>query len=247
MTMTAGTVARLALGALLAAGCGPTIAAQARRPAVYTYKEAEGPKIDVTIGIVGATLSTPMQVRLAGGAANSGFTADSPCFAGFKAGLTRTLYELMIEKGMNTRGPFPDLFTMTFPDKKGSDLVIQPELDFVVESSQLSSESQMFSVKYRYHLAIGGSLALNAFEPLSKEKMWFKGIDLPPVSRDIDVEVAGGEAGLRDINTVLQNACDDVLLAFYGSAMPQISRYFSADEMASLKRQSQELRQKKAY
>ena len=96
-------------------------------------------------------------------------------------------------------------------------------------------------------MTIGGALTLSALEPLSKEKMWFKKVELPQTVRTIAIETEGGDKGLESVNNALANACDEVLVAFFNSSMPQISRYFSADEMASLKRQSQELRQKKTY
>jgi hypothetical protein len=43
--------------------------------------------------------------------------------------LPSALTDLITAKGMTYRGPFEQLDTMTFPDKKGSDLALYPEIE----------------------------------------------------------------------------------------------------------------------
>jgi hypothetical protein len=41
--------------------------------------------------------------------------------------------EILLAKGFNTKGPFVSLNDMTFPEKKGSDLLLYPEFDFQIQ------------------------------------------------------------------------------------------------------------------
>jgi hypothetical protein len=41
--------------------------------------------------------------------------------------------EVLLAKGFNTKGPFVSLNDMTFPEKKGSDLLLYPEFDFQIQ------------------------------------------------------------------------------------------------------------------
>ncbi|MBI3185570.1 MAG: hypothetical protein HYZ28_25810 [Myxococcales bacterium] len=173
--------------------------------------------------------------------------AEDNCVAEFRDGFKQNLYEMMVAKGMNTRGPFAELGEMTYPEKKGSDLAIVPDLNFKIAFERLGGSAGWSSVKYVFKVTVLGDLVLSAVEPLSGEKMWFKKIDLPSRSRTTTIETAGGTEGLPAIQNALNNECGALLRSFFDSAMPAVSKYLSAEEMAQLKRQSQELRTKKVF
>lgn len=220
---------------VLLLGCAGCASPQtvARRPPVYNYKEAQAAKVDVTIGIVKSTKPANF--------------APGDCGADFADNFDKTLYEMMLAKGMNTKGPFGSRDEMTFPDKKGSDLLVAPQLELKIAFTETGSSAHMNSVSITYDIVFGGALVLTAIEPLSAEKMWFKRIELPTTTKKVEIQSAGGGKDAASVANQLNNACDATLMDFYNKSMPEVSRYFSADEMLNLKKQSQELREKKAY
>ncbi len=90
--------------------------------------------------------------------------------------LPSALTDLITAKGMTYRGPFEQLDTMTFPDKKGSDLALYPEIELEAlwEVSNYRAENRGFingstvgvcDVK----LSSKGRVSFVVIEPLSKE------------------------------------------------------------------------------
>lgn len=218
-------------------GCGGA-QTTAETPVQFSYTEPQAEKVDVTLGIV----------RPSGAGTTEMLMKDNDgCFAKFASSFKQTLYDMMIAKGMNTTGPFDDIDEMTFPQKKQADLVIAPRFDFSYDAKQVDASSGWSTVTYKYHVSIGGSVSLDVLEPLSKEKMWTKKIDLAPAEDDIEIDTAGGNEGISGINSGLTRQCQRTLKAFYDEAMPKISKYFSSEELALLKKQSNELREKKVY
>src|SRR5450759_5661524 len=110
---------------MLELGCS-TVSGVSRKPPVYSFQEPSGQKVEVTIGILSAANSVSMQSRRING----------PSIVAFREAFTKNFYEMMVAKGMNTRGPFGSIDEMTFPDKKGSDLVVLPELDLTYANTQ---------------------------------------------------------------------------------------------------------------
>src|ERR1039457_4843581 len=98
--------------------------------------------------------------------------------------LPSALTGLITAKGMTYRGPFEQLDTMTFPDKKGSDLALYPEIELEAlwEVSNSRAENRGFingstvtvcDVK----LSSKGRVSFVVIEPLSKETLWRKTVN----------------------------------------------------------------------
>ena len=224
---------------LLFVGCSPTQQI-VKQTGVYSYNEPKGTKIDVTLGILVSSYSHQTQTSFV--------QAGQPQSVNeFASAFNKNFYDMMIDKGINTLGPFKNLDEMTFPEKKNSDLVVSPEINFVFSTAQLSTQSKMNSVVYSYNISVGGSLDISILEPLSKERMWLKKLDLENLEKSMTFELKGSQNNAANINTYTNNAYVDLLNIFFNTSFPTISKYFSAEELLVLKKQSQELREKKSY
>jgi hypothetical protein len=115
---------------LALAGCMP---AAAPPPPIAAYQPswtyappAKGPKLDVTLGIVAPQFKAGTEMY------RDHFKDDETVKAMLRA-MNASFNEVLVAKGFNTTGPFDSLNDMTFPDKKGADLLLYPEFDFQVE------------------------------------------------------------------------------------------------------------------
>jgi hypothetical protein len=191
--------------------------------------------------------------------------------------LPSALTDLITAKGMTYRGPFEQLDTMTFPDKKGSDLALYPEIELEAlwEISNSRAENRGFingstvtvcDVK----LSSKGRVSFIVIEPLSKETLWRKTVNVdaqevmvpnqtgqicsmqiqkgqtPPAGIPLTAQALSNSSGPK-LDGELGNAYRKMLEATFNSVMKGIDTYVNTEEFASLKHQSQELREKKVY
>lgn len=83
-------------------------------------------KLGVTVGVISPQFT-------AGASLYQQAYRDDEVVKAMLSGMSATFNEVLIAKGFNTKGPFVSLNDMTFPEKKGSDLLLYPEFDFQVQ------------------------------------------------------------------------------------------------------------------
>ncbi len=264
-----GRVARsiLTIGAIaVAAACNRAAEAPPVTPYTpkYVYQSAAPAqqKQEVSIAIVNPILK--------------GMVAGADGIDMLKA-LPSALTDLITAKGMTYRGPFEQLDTMTFPDKKGSDLALYPEIELEAlwEVSNYRAENRGFingstvgvcDVK----LSSKGRVSFVVIEPLSKETLWRKTVNVDAQEMMVPnqtgqichMQIQKGQTSPAGIPLTAQalssnsgpalegelgNAYRKMLEATFNSVMKGIDTYVNTEEFASLKHQSQELREKKVY
>jgi hypothetical protein len=208
----------------------------------YQYPASAGTAADVTIAIVRA--------RDAGGLTKSNDTGAAQHALAFNEAMTAQFQELLNKRGFKQRGPFDDLNSMTFPDKKGSDLTLTSEVNISVALPKLDAEarqsmpllgSYFMVIKYTGPCTASGFVSFLLLEPLSGEKIWVKKVDVPPTQVD-----CSGEASENDY-TIIKNGVGRVLEKVFPVIMQKAWDYLSTEEVVLLKNQSQELRTKKVY
>ncbi|MCA9543725.1 MAG: hypothetical protein KC613_05025 [Myxococcales bacterium] len=250
------TLTRLALAtaAALLVACGP---APKPRPKVkpytpsfsYTAAQAAGP-LDVTVGVVGAEFTGDGETWWRQ-------NRDDEVARRMVASLRASFTELLSRKGFRVAGPYDSLANMTFPEKKGSDLVLFATLD-ITASAQASDQNTDASRNFltgqvtttqtcKIAYALQGDISLIVKEPLSGEKMWVKRLEV--MQKTQPVQVTGNAclgAGVPD-GVEVKNAWARMHEATYKQVMGALDRYVSGEEFQVLQRQAQELRAKKAY
>jgi hypothetical protein len=191
--------------------------------------------------------------------------------------LPSALTDLITAKGMTYRGPFEQLDTMTFPDKKGSDLALfaEIELEALWEVSNYRAENRGFingstvgvcDVK----LSSRGRVSFVVIEPLSKETLWRKTVTVDPQEVAVPnqtgdicrMQIQRGQPPAQGVPLTAQalsgntgpkldgelgNTYRKMLEATFNSVMKGIDTYVNTEEFVALKHQSQELREKKVY
>jgi hypothetical protein len=282
------------LGSL--AHCGPQPSAAAPAPAAaapkpyqpnFSYKptSTSATKLDVTIGVV--LPSTPASATAA--ATYLKANQNDEVVKGMLSAMGASFAEILIAKGFNTKGPFMSLNEMTFPEKKGSDLLLYPEFDFEVtlqttnlqkaapppaasaakpESKNTTNVMDLFGGGEKKPepapaapaaagrtgdtcdlvLTVTGNVLFVAQEPLSSERMWIKRLDVSAAKQTFNGQVGapcGGAQGEWSLE--VHDAWAKAHEVVYQSAMKSLDNYVNGEEFQGLKKQSDELRQKKTY
>lgn len=232
-----------AVAAMLLTGC---VTSQARRYAAsfdYTPpKEAKPAAANVTFAVV-----------------NANYPELIPLFQQFGQNMSQDFFEILTSRGYTVRGPFRKFDDITFTDKKGSDLILMPELQITGDASGLQWEQSFGAALLGANgytgegdLLIKGRVNLVVAESLSREKMWTKSVDIPPLTVHID-ETKMYSAPNIPVETLLQNEnviYNDVakaLEAQYKTILDKAYQYLDPDEMQLVKKQSLEIRNKKVY
>lgn len=156
-------------------------------------------------------------------------------------------YELLTNKGFTLSGPYTDLATMTFPEKRNVTLVVQAEfhVQWNTHPVQVSTSGWNGRSACQLEVAATGNVTLFAVEPLSQQRMWNRRIDLtvPGATTEQiqnDVWCVGGHDGNPPAS--LANAFVRANEAVYQQAMAGMDRYVSAEEFQSLARDVEHLR-----
>jgi hypothetical protein len=203
---------------------------------------------------------------------NAKYSEDQPWikyspFTEFSKNLNLDFQEALSARGFTVRGPFKTYDDMTFPDKKGSDLVLQPILEVHVKKDLYYEKIFLrASYKLKGSVTIGGRVTLSLTESLSNERMWFKSIELTDVRVPIVGQTVypGNTLGLtrpeeytevvNATNTNINWSDPDIVNALgkpleetYSKLMQMAWDYLDPEEMALVKKQAEEIKKKKVY
>lgn len=206
-------------------------------------QQAKPAAANVTFAVVGATFPG----------------STSTLFQQFTQNISQDFFEILTSRGYTVRGPFQTYDDITFPDKKGSDLILMPELQINWDTRNLRWEPSFGAAlfgKSAYtgegNLVLTGRINLVVAESLSHEKMWTKSVDIPPLTVRVD-ETAAYSIPNVPIQQLLEsepsvyNPVAKALEMQYKIILDRANQYLDPDEMQIVKKQAQEIRIKKVY
>ncbi len=219
----------------------------------YSYKTtapASAP-VDVTVAIVNPVVKGRVQ---------------EPDGAEMLKALPTAIADLVTAKGMKYRGPFDQLDTLTFPDKKGSDLALYAEVEVDAgwtpansrqeQSTNYLTSSVSFTQVCDIAIKTKGRVSFVVVEPMTGESLWRKTVQIPESTKTVapvkgtmclTSPVLGIEKTDPNQETEVNNTYRKELEAVFQATMKGIDAYMNAEEFGVLKGQSQELREKKVY
>jgi len=249
-------------------------AAPPRKPDVPPYNAdfsyrtpASGRKLDVTIGIISP------QWTASGTLFRENHKGDD-VLKNMLSSMSASFNEILLAKGFNTKGPFLALNDMTFPEKKGSDLLLYPEFDFQIEM-KIENARNLAQPEARRSggsgvavltslinsgggdplerqscdavITVNGNIVFVAQEPLSGERMWIKRLDVSKGSERFADQHGALCSDVHKLNQEMKNAWAKAHEIVYQNSMKALDNYVNGEEFQLLKRQSLELRARKAY
>jgi|GEM_PF-2947524 len=252
-TRSVATMLVLLVGmSLLATACATGKAAAPPPPAynpTYRYALAPSPKdrVDVTVGLVSPQFT----------GAGEAYWAESkrdPVVIRMRQSLTSSLEELLSSKGFTVTGPYDDIDSMTFPEKKGADLMLYPLMNidsgYAINNVRVERDVDLLgnvsaTTVCDVTIAPSGAVQFVAAEPLSGEKMWIKKVDITQPSQSF--RGTGKVCQKQGVTQEMRNAWGRAHEQLFQKVMKSIDRYVNTEEFVMLKKQAQELREKKAY
>jgi neuraminyllactose-binding hemagglutinin len=182
-----------------------------------------------------------------------------PIFQQFGQNMSQDFFEILTARGFTIRGPFRTYDDVTFTDKKGSDLLLIPDLQISGDGSGIKWEPSLGAALFgktgytgEGNLVIKGRVNLVVAESMSKEKMWTKSVEIQPVTVPIEETrmYASPSISVRDLITnedAIYNSVAQALETQYKTILENAYRYLDPDEMQLVKKQSQEIRTRKVY
>jgi hypothetical protein len=241
------------LGIVILQGCAIQTATKKEEPAYvppsFSFtppSTAPAGSADVTFAIVNASYSE-----------NQPWTGEWP-FTDVSKNMSLDFQQIVSARGFSVRGPFASYDEMTFPDKKGSDLVLQPTLEIRLDIRNvryneirppLLSLQTRSTYSLRGNAVISGRVTLSLMESLSKERMWFKSVELAQTAIPIEGEKAywtpPGGVDLSDPG--IAKPLGKTMEALYAKVMQAAWNYLDPGEMRLVKKQAEEVKKKKVY
>jgi hypothetical protein len=183
----------------------------------------------------------------------------------FQSAMGADFQEILAAKGFTARGPFGSYQEITFPDKKGTDLVLVADIDVTIDDLGRKADwhASLFgpnTFTFSGAVQLGGRINLHLAESLSDEKMWTKSVALPAkqvawtgtASYQNPTNPNATTIGLPPFHQHFSDpgftrAIGPELESYYATVMNAAWNYLNPEEMALVKRQSAEIRQKKVY
>lgn len=184
-------------------------------------------------------------------------------FSDFSKAMSADYNESLTAKGYSVRGPFEYYDQVVYNDKKESDLLLQVEIDFDINSSNVNwvyapewvsgkGRYAVYKASYTYsgYFILSGKVNLVAAEPLTKEKLWAKSIPLKqkevhivPFYKSPDKNFNLGFS--RDPGVI--NPMIEALQDYYKQVFNTSWNHLDPNELAPLKKEVLEIREKKKY
>jgi hypothetical protein len=203
------------------------------------------------------------------------FVSNIALFQSFAEKMGQDFYEVVSARGFGVRGPFATYDQMTYPDKKGSDLLLMPELTVRLDTSRLTWKEQVNGGDFtrallgdkrtRYkaegQVILGGRINLVVAESLSTERMWTKSVEIAPIEITLqttgnyftmfnrnDTAVGDSEAAmLLNNEPQLYSDVAKALEAQYKIILTAVYNYLDPEEMRMVNKQADEIRKRKVY
>ncbi|HEX7456263.1 MAG TPA: hypothetical protein VF303_02245, partial [Candidatus Nanoarchaeia archaeon] len=192
----------------------------------------------------------------------------------FSSSIGSGLDQILVAKGMTTKGPYGSLDELPYPDKKNSNLTLT-ETVFIQTVEQADANAPRYGQPNTYYTNSQGKnvlcevqsgkltaevwLTFELREPLSAEKMWIKRLDLGTLERSYKVGVEKymyqdpgnpwvqqWRYGEEQFNTK-PDALASILNEVYPNIMKSAWVYLDTEELLKLNEKVKEIRQLKRY
>lgn len=272
-------VVAVALGLLFSIfGCA-TSSVQKDRGQLNLAYEFKGPKEtrkDYPIGIVKPNIPTSVERQqpqiqnpLLAAALQQQASLPPPetvlgAYSGeLKSKLSSGIEELITRKGFNIAGPYDSFEDMTYRDKQKVYMAIIPKVNILPENKVTSSETNSLTkvTKTTGVIQIGGDYILDFVEPLTKEKLLTKRINLSDFvirKEYISERKTGAPSGMLSMavqaaaasQTYTDNydkAVTEAINEFYAKSMTKLEVFIESDEIVSYKEEVAKLKGLKRF
>ena len=149
--------------------------------------------------------------------------------------LASDIETILIDKGFKVYGRYADFDAIPYADKKDIELLVISSFDFAPHIQNSPTTLPLLGTVNKGTLQLIGRVELTVCEPLSREKLVTKKID-----------VASSSARYDD-NTGVYNALVDLLNATYSDILSKTAMLLDAEEMEEFTKYANEIKSKKVF
>ena len=190
--------------------------------------------------------------------------ADYRTFNDFSKFMAGDINESLTAKGYTVRGPFENYEEALYTDKVETDLLLNVQIDFDLNDQNViwsgseikvsgKKKTAVFNTFYKMNgfFVLSGKLNLSLSEPITKEKIWVKNIPLK--QRKINIISSAVYKNLRDYTAAFEtepsfsNPFVTTMKDYYKEILDIAWANLDPNELASLKKYTKEIREKKKY
>lgn len=176
-----------------------------------------------------------------------------------KTAIGNGIQELLTLKGFNLAGPYATFDDMAYGDKKKAYLAIVPVLNLQIADKVTKDENTAFTHIRTIEgiVSIGGELLVNLIEPMTKERIMSKRINLSEfnINKTYTKQAKVGSSGLMfdavvagsQLTDNSDKALTEAINEFYTLAMSKIDKMISAEEIISYNKSVEELKGLKRF
>lgn len=189
-------------------------------------------------------------------------TPQDRFFPDLSAAMRADFLQLVTCRGYLAKGPFDSFEAMVYPDRVGSELLLEPELLIKVDIGEVSAVEPDFLTalassgqkKIRASASVGGRVNLNLKEPVTNTRMWARSINVASESFTFDSERLYPTARMTDdqaravllSDEGLARALSPKLEVMYGSVFTAADQYLNRQELSSVASQAVDVRKRAA-
>ena len=220
----------------------------------------EPPRTNIIFDYIPATKAPVGSTNITFAVVNTYFETPVPMFKEFAENMTKDFQEILTEKGYHIKGPFKNYDEMIYPDKEGSNLLLEADVKFRSDTSQLrwdNVEVKFESKEAKEYYRASGSITINChinlilYESLTRERMWTKSLSITPLvvtilSHEMYPSKATLAGQLKEDNQFHADL-GKALQSQYNEIMSKIEAYLDPREMKILAKQVQQLRKQKVF
>lgn len=144
--------------------------------------------------------------------------------------------KIIISRGFTTAGSYLNFDEMTYSQKEHASLILKPTVNLDLFTSGAEG-------------TVSGSVTLELLEPMSREKVWIKRLDLIPITKNIKLETVQIQTpqGSRFVRVISTNSVIELMNSFYTQTMDKIWNHLDAQEINNLKSDTDKLKSKTQY
>jgi hypothetical protein len=151
-------------------------------------------------------------------------------------------------RGLVTLGPFESIDEMTDAQRASAFAVLEPVFDTNLEFAGHLTPGAFGEQRTDGKVTTRGTVTLAYFDPLSRERVWGKRLELPAISEPYVVSKHFASNGrLLSYSSNQSDAVVRALNKFYTAAMEKIYSQIDAREITALQRDVDQLKSKKRF
>ena len=190
--------------------------------------------------------------------------ADYRIFNDFSKFMVGDINESLTAKGYLVRGPFDNYEGALYTDKVESDLLLNIQIDFDLNDQNINwsgneilvsgkKQTAVYRTDYKMNgfFMLSGKVILSLSEPLTKEKIWVKNVQLK--QRKINIVSTRDYKMLRDYSVAFEaepnfaNPFIPAMQDYYKEILDIAWANLDPNELNNLKKYVKEIREKKKY